>query len=171
MERPAVLRLVSGPSRRWTLIGVLLLFTAVVHISSAIEVGGNVGKQTGAKVAVAKHTTSDHVREVLGRVFGRDDHSGSHSSSSSDERSSDRSGGRWGRNRDNCRYVSRSGKFCKCDCYDRNDRSRSGLFGWEWVTSSGWCFSVLSECRLRVDCVVHFGGDQWEFVGVYKYER
>uniref|UniRef100_A0A182U5F1 Uncharacterized protein n=1 Tax=Anopheles melas TaxID=34690 RepID=A0A182U5F1_9DIPT len=88
------------------------------RLMAAQKVGGNVGKQTGAKVAVAKHTTSDHVREVLGRVFGRDDHSGSHSSSSSDERSSDRSGGRWGRNRDNCRYVSRSGKFCKCDCYD-----------------------------------------------------
>uniref|UniRef100_A0A182MBF8 Uncharacterized protein n=1 Tax=Anopheles culicifacies TaxID=139723 RepID=A0A182MBF8_9DIPT len=92
----------------------------MVHTTTAIAVGGGTSNQV-ATVASAKHTASDHLREVLGHVFGRDDrsYSGSHSSSSSDERRE--RGDRWGRKRDTCRYVSRSGKFCKCNCYDRDD--------------------------------------------------
>uniref|UniRef100_A0A182Q757 Uncharacterized protein n=1 Tax=Anopheles farauti TaxID=69004 RepID=A0A182Q757_9DIPT len=90
---------------------------------SAVELGGGGGGGVGAggKQMAAKHTATDHVREILGRAFGRDDHSysGSHISSSSDERSGN--GGLWGKYRDTCRYVSRSGKFCKCHCHDRHD--------------------------------------------------
>uniref|UniRef100_A0A182PUP5 Uncharacterized protein n=1 Tax=Anopheles epiroticus TaxID=199890 RepID=A0A182PUP5_9DIPT len=90
---------------RWTMLGVVaLLLALLLHPTvRAVEVGAGAGKQLGT-VALAKHTTSDHVREVLGRVFGRDDRSrsGSHSSSSSEDRSGNV--GRWGRNRDNCRY-------------------------------------------------------------------
>uniref|UniRef100_A0A4Y0BP76 Uncharacterized protein n=1 Tax=Anopheles funestus TaxID=62324 RepID=A0A4Y0BP76_ANOFN len=106
---------------RCTLVTVFLFLALCHSTTTAVEVGGGGnGKQPGTMV-FARHTASDHVREVLGRVFGRDDrsYSGSHSASSSDERS-DR-GDRWGRKRDTCRYVSRSGKFCKCNCYDRND--------------------------------------------------
>uniref|UniRef100_A0A182VTU5 Uncharacterized protein n=1 Tax=Anopheles minimus TaxID=112268 RepID=A0A182VTU5_9DIPT len=102
---------------RWTLVAVILLLTICHNTTTGFAVGDGIGKQV-ATVASGRHTASDHVREILGHVFGRDDrsYSGSHSSSTSDERSEH--GDRWGRKRDTCRYVSRSGKFCKCNCYD-----------------------------------------------------
>uniref|UniRef100_A0A182NB01 Uncharacterized protein n=1 Tax=Anopheles dirus TaxID=7168 RepID=A0A182NB01_9DIPT len=75
---------------RWMVLATctLLCYSLTQHsaVVSAMELGGGTGQQMAT---VAKHTATDHVREILGRALGRDDHSysGSHSSSSSDERS------------------------------------------------------------------------------------
>uniref|UniRef100_A0A182IQR5 Uncharacterized protein n=1 Tax=Anopheles atroparvus TaxID=41427 RepID=A0A182IQR5_ANOAO len=111
------------------ILGVFLWSLIAVHCIAAVELKDHI---PGEAVAAARHTASDHVREILGRAFGSDDHSShshSHSSSSSDEHS-DNNGRRSDRHRESCRYVSRSGKDCKCRCYDSSERQRaSGLFG------------------------------------------
>ncbi|KFB44236.1 hypothetical protein ZHAS_00012130 [Anopheles sinensis] len=107
--------------RHWmTPILVLVVCTLnVLQLGAGVELKEHVPKDP---VVAARHTASDHVREILGRAFGADDrssHSRSHSSSSSSDEHSDNDGRRWDRHRNSCRYVSRSGKDCKCRCSDR----------------------------------------------------